>query len=71
MLEGLTGVRLRTEEADHVERRIREVTGWSDPVEEKTVFVEAAFQNYEVLVEDKREGKTRGVPVEHGDREDH
>ena len=45
MLEGLAGVRLRKEEADHVERRVQEVTGWSDPVEEKTGFVEAACQN--------------------------
>ena len=54
MLEGLTGVRLRKDEADHVERRVREVTGWSDPIEEKTGFVEAACQNDEVLVEEKR-----------------
>ena len=61
MLEGLAGVRLRKEEADRVERRVREVTGWSDPVEEKMGFVEAACQNYEVLVEDKRAGKTGGA----------
>ena len=41
MLEGLTGVRLRKEEVDRAERRVREVTGWNDPVEEKTGFVEA------------------------------
>ena len=58
MLEGLAGARLRKEEADRAERRVREVTGWSDPVEEKTGFVEAACQNYEALVEDKRVGKT-------------
>ena len=61
MLEGLAGVRLRKEEADRTERRVREVTGWSDPVEEKTGFVEAVCQNYEVLVEDKHAGETRGV----------
>ena len=37
------------------------VTGWSDPVEEQTGFVEAACQNYEVLVEDKRVGKSGGA----------
>ena len=37
------------------------MTGWSDPVEEKTGFVEAACQNYEALVEDKRVGKTATV----------
>ena len=61
MLEGLTGVRLRKEEVDRAERRVREVTGWSYPVEETTGFVEAACQNYEVLVEDKRAGKTGGA----------
>ena len=58
MLEGLAGVRLRKEEANVAERRVREVTGWNDPVEEKMGFVEAACQNYEVLVEDKGAGKT-------------
>ena len=53
VLEGLYGVQLRKEEADRVEKRVREVTGWDDPVEEKTGFVEAVCQNYEVLVEDK------------------
>ena len=57
VLGGLSGVRLRKEEANLVEKRVQEVTGWSDPVEEKTGFVEAACQNYEVLVEDKRAGK--------------
>ena len=57
MLEGLAGVQLRKEEADRTERWVREVTRWSDPVEEKTGFVEAACQNYEVLMEDNRAGK--------------
>ena len=57
MLEGLAGARLRKDEADRAERRVQEVTGWSDPVEEKTGFVEAACQNYKALVEDKRVGK--------------
>ena len=39
-------------------KRVREITGWSDPVEEKTGFVEAACQNYEALVEEKQVGKT-------------
>ena len=57
MLEGLAGVELGKEEVDRTERRVREVTGWGDPIEEKTGFVEVACQNYEVLVEDKRAGK--------------
>ena len=61
MLEGLSGVRLKKEEADRAEQRVQEVTGWDDPVEEKTGFVEAVCQNYEVLVEDKRAGKAGGV----------
>ena len=60
VLEGLAGIQLRKEEADRVEKRIREVTEWDDPVEEKTGFVEAACQNYKVLVEGKRAGKTGG-----------
>ena len=49
------------EEADHTERQVQGGTDWSDPVEEKTGFVEAACQNYEVLVEDKWAGNTRGA----------
>ena len=56
MLEGLARARLRKEEADRTEKQVWEVTGWSDPVEEKTGFVEAACQNYKALVEDKRVG---------------
>ena len=58
MLEGLADIRLRKEGADHAERRVREVTGWSDPVEEKTGFVEATCQNYEVLVWETQRGWT-------------
>ena len=47
------------EEADHTEKQ--KVTGWTDPLEEKTGFVEAACKNYEILVEDKREGKDGGA----------
>ena len=42
MLEGLAVARLRKEETNRAEKRVREVTGWSDPVEEKTGFVKAA-----------------------------
>ena len=61
MLEGLTGVWLRKEETDRAKKRVREVTGWSDSVEEKMGFVEAAGQNYEALVEDMRVCKTGGA----------
>ena len=45
VLEGLVGMRLRKEEANHAERRVREVTGWGDPIEAKTDFVESTCQN--------------------------
>ena len=41
VLEGITGVGLRQEEADRAERWVREVTGWDNPVEDKTGFEEA------------------------------
>ena len=60
-LEGLFGMRLKREEVDCAKQRIQEVTGWDDLVEEKTGFLKAACQNYEVLVEDKRAGKAGGA----------
>ena len=39
---------------------MREVTGWSDPVEENTGFVEAACKNYEALIDERRAGKNGG-----------
>ena len=53
ILEGLSGKKLKKEETDCSERRIREVTGWDYPVEERSSFVEDACQNYEVLVDEK------------------
>ena len=61
VLENLSEARLKKEEADRAEQRVQEVTGWDDPVEEKTGFVEAACQNYKVLVEDKQAGRAGGV----------
>ena len=52
---------MRKEDANQPEKRVWEVTGWDDPVEEKASFVEAACESYEVLVEDKRVGKGRGA----------
>ena len=40
---------------------MREVTGWSDPVEENTGFVEAACKNYEAQIEERRAGKNGGA----------
>ena len=42
VLDSLAGKKDKT---DRVEQRIREVTKWGDPVEEKTSLVEAVCQN--------------------------
>ena len=57
---------MRKEEGDLADLRtcgeaVWEVTGWDNPIEEKIGFVEAACQNYEVLVEDKHTEKAGGV----------
>jgi hypothetical protein len=49
VLESLVGIRLRKKEADRAEKRVQEVTGWSNPLEEKIGFIEAGCQNYEVI----------------------
>ena len=61
VLEDVSGARLKREEASRAEQQVQEVTRWDNPVEENTGLVEAACQNYEVLVEDKRTGKAGGV----------
>jgi hypothetical protein len=66
VLGGLTGVRLVKEEADRTKKRVKEAIGWGDPVEEKTGFVEAACQNYEVLIDERRAGRPRGRQNEAG-----
>ena len=38
-----------------------EVTGWSDPIQESTGFVEAVCRNYEALIDERRAGKTGGA----------
>ena len=42
VLEGLSRIRLRKEEADCAKKQVWEVTGWNEPIEEKTSFVEVA-----------------------------
>ena len=37
-----------------VDRNVRRVTEWSDPVENNTSFAEVMCDNYEALVEEKR-----------------
>ena len=56
ILETLSGGRLQKEEAEHAEERVREVTGWSDSVEESTGFVEDACRNYKALIDERRAG---------------
>ena len=68
ILETLSGGRLQTEEAEHADERVREVTGWIDHVEESTGLVEAACKNYEALIDKRRARKTRtreGPSVRH------
>jgi hypothetical protein len=60
-LESFARVRLRKEEVDRTEKHVQEVTGWSNRIEEKTGFVEAACQNFEVLLEEKRAGRSGGA----------
>ena len=57
MAGGTAKTKLKKGEADRTEKCVHDVTIWSNPVEESTSFVEAAFQNYEVLVDDKRARK--------------
>ena len=61
ILETLSRGRLQKEEAEHAEERVREVKGWSDPVEESTGFVEAACKNYEALIDERRARKNGGA----------
>ena len=69
ILETLSGGKLQKEEAEHADERVREVTGWSDPVEESTVLVEAACKNYEALIDERRVGKP-GIGVGPSGRHD-
>ena len=52
ILETLSEGRLQKGEAEHAEECVGEVTGWSDPVEESTGFVEAAYRDYEALIDE-------------------
>ena len=61
VLEGFSRKKLMKDEADRVEQQIQEVTEWIDSVDENTSFVEAACQNYEVLVDERQVGKDGGV----------
>ena len=61
ILGSLSKGKFKIEEADEAERRAQEATGWKDPVEEKTGLVEAACQNYEVMVEEKKVGNDEGA----------
>ena len=62
ILEMFFGKKLKKEDAHLAEKWVWEVTGCSDPVEEKTGVIEIACENYEVLEEDKWVGKA-GWPV--------
>ena len=50
ILQGFSGKKLVREETDRMERRVREVIGWNEPVKESTSFIKAACQNYEIFL---------------------
>ena len=49
---------------------MRQVTGWSDPVDNNTSFAEVVCNNYEALVEEKRKrtGEEDGTSKRHNTR---
>ena len=51
-------------------RNVRRVTGWSDPIDDKTSFAEVVCDNYEALVEEKRKrtDEEDGTPKRHNTR---
>ena len=61
ILETLSEGSLKREEAEHAEEHVRKVTGWSDPVEESTAFVEVACRNYEALINERQAGRPGGA----------
>jgi hypothetical protein len=46
--------KIDSEDLEIVDQNVRRVTGWSDPVNDKTSFAEVVCENYEALVEEKR-----------------
>ena len=46
--------KIDSEDLQFANRKVRRVTGWSDPVDHKTSFAEVVCDNYEALVEEKR-----------------
>jgi hypothetical protein len=46
--------KIGSEDLENADRNVRRVTGWSDPVLDKTSFAEVVCENYEALVEEKR-----------------
>ena len=61
ILKTLSEGRLQKGEAERAKESVHEVSGWSDPIEESTGFVEAACWNYEALIDERRAGKTGGA----------
>jgi hypothetical protein len=46
--------KIDSEDLEIADRNVRRVTGWTDPVDDKTTFAEVVCENYEALVEEKR-----------------
>ena len=55
--------KIDSEDLELADRNVKRVTGWSDPVDDKTSFAEVVCENYEALVEEKRKrtGEDDGV----------
>jgi hypothetical protein len=47
--------KIDSEDLEIADRNMRRVTRWTDPVDDKTTFAEVVCENYEALVEEKRE----------------
>jgi hypothetical protein len=46
--------KIDSEDLEIADRNVRRVTGWTNPVDDKTTFAEVMCENYEALVEEKR-----------------
>ena len=61
-------MRLRKDMADRMERWVQEGTGWSDPVEEKTGFVEACAKTTRFWLKTSRPESSEGSDLQTGTR---
>ena len=62
--------KIELEDLKLANRNVQRVTGWSDPIDDKTSFAEVVCDNYEALVEEKRTrtDEEDGTPKRHNMR---